>query len=96
MTVEALLLLALKGALVAAVPLAYVRYSRDPHKFRKLAWVTAFLTLDLIMFGSFTRLTDSGLGCPDWPGCYGHSNPLSRQRADSPAERAHAAAAGRR
>jgi cytochrome c oxidase assembly protein subunit 15 len=29
------------------------------------------------MFGAFTRLTDSGLGCPDWPGCYGHSNPLS-------------------
>ena len=77
MTVEALLLLALKGVLVAALPLAYVRYSRDRHKFRKLAWVTAFLTLDLIMFGSFTRLTDSGLGCPDWPGCYGHSNPLS-------------------
>lgn len=77
MTLESLLLLALKGALVAAIPLAYVRYSRDPQKFRKLAWVTAFLTLDLIMFGSFTRLTDSGLGCPDWPGCYGHSNPLS-------------------
>lgn len=71
------MLLALKGTLVAAVPLAYVRFSRAPDKFRKLAWVTAFLTLDLIMFGSFTRLTDSGLGCPDWPGCYGHSNPLS-------------------
>jgi cytochrome c oxidase assembly protein subunit 15 len=62
---------------VAAIPLAYVALSRDPARFRKLAWVTAFLTLDLIMFGSFTRLTDSGLGCPDWPGCYGHSNPLS-------------------
>jgi cytochrome c oxidase assembly protein subunit 15 len=74
---EALLLLLAKGAAVAALPLAYVRWSRDPDKFRKLAWVTAFLTLDLIMFGSFTRLTDSGLGCPDWPGCYGHSNPLS-------------------
>ena len=77
MTLDALLLLAFKGALVAAVPLVYVRYSRAADKFRKLAWVTAFLTLDLIMFGSFTRLTDSGLGCPDWPGCYGHSNPLS-------------------
>jgi heme a synthase len=69
--------LALKGTAVAAVPLVYVALSRDPAKFRRLAWVTAFLTLDLIMFGSFTRLTDSGLGCPDWPGCYGHSNPLS-------------------
>jgi heme a synthase len=77
MSLSALLFLALKGIAVAVVPLAYVGLSRDPHKYRKLAWVTAFLTLDLIMFGSFTRLTDSGLGCPDWPGCYGHSNPLS-------------------
>jgi cytochrome c oxidase assembly protein subunit 15 len=69
--------LAAKGIAVAAIPLAYVWSSRDPAKFRKLAWLTAFLTLDLIMFGSFTRLTDSGLGCPDWPGCYGHSNPLA-------------------
>ncbi len=67
--------LAAIGILIALFPLAYVlvRGSRD--KYRKLVWVTAFLTLDLIMFGSFTRLTDSGLGCPDWPGCYGHSNP---------------------
>jgi cytochrome c oxidase assembly protein subunit 15 len=72
-----LALLALKGLLVAAAPLLYVALSDAPDKHRKLAWVTAFLTLDLIMFGAFTRLTDSGLGCPDWPGCYGHSNPLS-------------------
>jgi cytochrome c oxidase assembly protein subunit 15 len=69
--------LALKALAVAALPLGYVLLSRDPNKHQKLAWVTAFLTLDLIMFGGFTRLTDSGLGCPDWPGCYGHSNPLS-------------------
>jgi cytochrome c oxidase assembly protein subunit 15 len=73
----ALIWLAVKALIIAALPLAYVNLSKDPYKHRKLAWVTAFLTLDLVMFGSFTRLTDSGLGCPDWPGCYGHSNPLS-------------------
>jgi cytochrome c oxidase assembly protein subunit 15 len=80
--------LAAKGIAVAALPLAYVAWSRDPAKTRKLAWVTAFLTLDLIVFGSFTRLTDSGLGCPDWPGCYGHSNPLSAGESIRAAETA--------
>ncbi len=88
MNATALAWLALKGIAVAAVPLAYVLRSRDPAKYRKLAWVTAFLTLDLIMFGSFTRLTDSGLGCPDWPGCYGHSNPLSAGESIRAAESA--------
>jgi len=69
--------LALKALAVAALPLGYVLLSGDPNRYQKLASVTAFLTLDLVMFGGFTRLTDSGLGCPDWPGCYGHSNPLS-------------------
>jgi len=35
-----------------------------------------FLTFDLVLFGAFTRLTDSGLGCPDWPGCYGKASPI--------------------
>lgn len=77
MEFSALLWLAAKAVAIAAVPLGYVLLARDPQRFRRLAWLTAFLTLDLIMFGAFTRLTDSGLGCPDWPGCYGHSNPLS-------------------
>jgi cytochrome c oxidase assembly protein subunit 15 len=38
--------------------------------------LTLFLTFDLVLFGAFTRLTDSGLGCPDWPGCYGNASPL--------------------
>lgn len=33
------------------------------------------LTLCLIMLGAWVRLTDAGLGCPDWPGCYGHLTP---------------------
>jgi cytochrome c oxidase assembly protein subunit 15 len=84
----ALFWLALKAVAIATLPLAYVALSRAPDKFRKLAWVTAFLTLDLIMFGAFTRLTDSGLGCPDWPGCYGHSNPLSAGKSIRAAETA--------
>ncbi|HEY9279119.1 MAG TPA: COX15/CtaA family protein [Eoetvoesiella sp.] len=45
-------------------------------RYRKLVFMTWFLTLDLIMFGAFVRLTDSGLGCPDWPGCYGKITPI--------------------
>ncbi len=45
-------------------------------RYRRLVFVTWFLTLDLIMFGAFVRLTDSGLGCPDWPGCYGNLSPV--------------------
>jgi heme a synthase len=40
-------------------------------RWSRLVALTAFITLDLIAFGAFVRLTDSGLGCPDWPGCYG-------------------------
>lgn len=71
-----LIQLAINGILLALIPLSVVWVSGDTDKFRKLAWITVFLTFDLIVFGAFTRLTDSGLGCPDWPGCYGHSNPI--------------------
>lgn len=68
--------LTLTALLVAALPLSVVWVSNDPNKYRKLVLVTLFLTFDLILFGAFTRLTDSGLGCPDWPGCYGAANPF--------------------
>ena len=61
--------------LFAGLPLLYL-WSRPGYNFfQKLNWVLVFMTFDLIVFGAFTRLTDSGLGCPDWPGCYGTSNP---------------------
>ena len=48
---------------------------RSRQRLLLLSQITLFLTFDLLIFGAFTRLTDSGLGCPDWPGCYGHGSP---------------------
>lgn len=39
---------------------------------KKLVLISIFLALFVIVLGAYTRLTDAGLGCPDWPGCYGH------------------------
>ncbi len=42
---------------------------------KMLQRVTTFaipLAICVVMLGAYTRLTDAGLGCPDWPGCYGH------------------------
>lgn len=40
--------------------------------YRRLIGITLLLTLIVIILGAYTRLSDAGLGCPDWPGCYGH------------------------
>ncbi len=40
--------------------------------FRKIALLATLLTLTVVVMGAYTRLSDAGLGCPDWPGCYGH------------------------
>jgi len=74
-----LLRLLLVGAALAAVPLWLAlrqRHASPVGRLRALTLVILFLTFDLVLFGAFTRLTDSGLGCPDWPGCYGHASPL--------------------
>ncbi len=41
------------------------------HLHRRLVWLTLFITFIVIVLGAFTRLVDAGLGCPDWPGCFG-------------------------
>jgi cytochrome c oxidase assembly protein subunit 15 len=68
------------GALLALGPLVWVwRREAGTGPARRLHALTVlvlFLTFDLTMFGAFTRLTDSGLGCPDWPGCYGNASPI--------------------
>lgn len=86
MEASTLALLGLKAILVALVPLGMVYISSDANKYRKLVWAIAFLTFDLIVFGAYTRLTDSGLGCPDWPGCYGEANPFIAHEAIRAAE----------
>ncbi|MDX1610188.1 MAG: COX15/CtaA family protein [Halofilum sp. (in: g-proteobacteria)] len=43
---------------------------RDP-LIGRLAAIAAVLTLCVIVLGAWVRLSDAGLGCPDWPGCYG-------------------------
>jgi heme a synthase len=39
--------------------------------FVRLARAGAVLALAVVMLGAYVRLSDAGLGCPDWPGCYG-------------------------
>jgi len=68
------------GVVLALGPLAWLwlrhRGATPAVRLRALTLLTLFLTFDLVVFGAFTRLSDSGLGCPDWPGCYGNASPL--------------------
>ncbi|MDI1243938.1 MAG: COX15/CtaA family protein [Rhodoferax sp.] len=68
---------------VVVLPLAWIwrRHPTLQARRHALAILVLFLTFDLVLFGAFTRLSDSGLGCPDWPGCYGHSSPLGAMHA---------------
>ena len=37
----------------------------------KLSFIAVLLAFTVVLLGAYTRLVDAGLGCPDWPGCYG-------------------------
>jgi cytochrome c oxidase assembly protein subunit 15 len=82
----------LLGVVIAMGPLAWValrnRSASAAKRRRALTVLTLFLTFDLVLFGAFTRLTDSGLGCPDWPGCYGNASPFGAHAEISAAQSA--------
>ncbi len=42
---------------------------------RRIALVAVLLAFAVVVLGAYVRLTTAGLGCPDWPGCYGHIAP---------------------
>jgi cytochrome c oxidase assembly protein subunit 15 len=84
--------LMLMGVVLAMGPLAWVwlrhRGAEPARRLRALTLLTLFLTFDLVLFGAFTRLTDSGLGCPDWPGCYGNASPVGARAEIAAAQNA--------
>jgi cytochrome c oxidase assembly protein subunit 15 len=46
------------------------------HTLHRLALVGVLLCFVVVVLGAYVRLTAAGLGCPDWPGCYGHFTPV--------------------
>ncbi|MBP7686350.1 MAG: heme o synthase [Thermoflexales bacterium] len=61
-------------------------------RFRQLTLFTALLTYALVVLGGVVRVTGSGLGCPDWPLCYGQ--PLPPATTEAILEMAHRYVAG--
>jgi len=59
--------------------------------FRRWARFGALLAAVVVIVGAWVRLTNAGLGCPDWPGCYGHVHPAQVDAAVDAANAAYAA-----
>jgi cytochrome c oxidase assembly protein subunit 15 len=75
--------IALLGAVLASGPLLWLglrhRHASPAARLRALTVLALFFCFDLVLVGAYTRLSDSGLGCPDWPGCYGNASPIGAQ-----------------
>jgi cytochrome c oxidase assembly protein subunit 15 len=48
---------------------------------RRLALAGLILCFIVVVLGAYVRLTAAGLGCPDWPGCYGHLTPIGAEQS---------------
>ena len=71
-TIEQSLIGVITIAIIFAV---FLWVKRDAVRYRRLIATTTALTFVLVILGAFVRLSDAGLGCPDWPGCYGNLTP---------------------
>lgn len=50
---------------------------------RRLALAGLVLCFVVVVLGAYVRLTAAGLGCPDWPGCYGHFTPIGAEQNEA-------------
>jgi len=57
--------------------------------FRRIAMIATLLALCVVVLGAYVRLSDAGLGCPDWPGCYGALTVPQSEAAISHAQTAY-------
>ena len=66
-----------------------INISSITNKYKNLVLISCLFATVVVGLGAYTRLSDAGLGCPDWPGCYGfltvpsHVNEISATHQSS-------------